>query len=168
MIMTTRTVKIFGLAYGSTPAEIAVTLDGAPVYTGTVSTLDQLPLTGPDLDSVDSTVEFCTFEIPMDFAGTKQMVITVTGAPVRFGQIVANYTEINTGAITYSSGADIYADVTEIDPAGIADPRGDTVVIDGQQYEANRLIGRGTWHWTVNPGSKFEHGITVSNAGLVG
>ena len=158
--MITRTVKVLGWGTGS--AEITATLDGETVFSNSV---DLVEMTA-DNESEQTAPTLFTFEIPMDFAGTKQMVITVAGAPVRFGQIVANYTEIAMGEITYSSGADIYTDVTERDGAGIADPRGDEVIIDGQKHKANRLIGKGTWHWTVNPGSTFKHGITVSNAGL--
>jgi hypothetical protein len=160
--MTTRTVKVLGWGIENGSANITAVLDGKTVFDGQVN----LVIMTADNESEQTAPTLFTFEIPMDFAGTKQMTISVAGNPVRFGQIVANYTEVKMGAITYSSGADIYADVTEIDPAGIADPRGDAVIIDGQKYEANRLIGKGTWHWTVNPGSKFEHDITVSNAGL--
>jgi hypothetical protein len=161
--MTNRTVKVLGWGTADrSSAVITAILDGNTVFSGPV---DLVPMTA-DNESEQTAPTLFTFEMPMDFAGTKHMVITVSGTAVRFGQIVANYTEIKTGAITYSSGPDEYADVVEIDPAGIADPRGDAVIIDGQRHEANRLIGRGTWHWTVNPGSTFEHSITVSNAGL--
>ena len=71
------------------------------------------------------------------------------------------------GAISYSIGPDEYVDVVEIDPAGIADPRGDEVTINGKKQKADRLIGKGTWQWTVEPGSIFEHDITVSVPGLL-
>jgi len=159
--MANRTVKVLGWGTGTSPATITAILDGKTVFFGSV---DLVELSANN-DSVQTAPTLFTFEIPMDFAGTKQMVISVAGAPVRFGQIVANYTEVAMGEITYSTGADIYADITEPDGAGIGDPRGDAVIIDGQKHEANRLIGKGTWHWTVNPGSKFEHDITVSKAG---
>jgi hypothetical protein len=158
--MTTRTVKVLGWGTGS--AIITAVLDGITVFNGQV---DLVEITA-DNDSEQTAPTLFTFEIPMDYTGTKQMVITVATAPVRFGQIVANYNQIDMGAITYSSGADIYTDVVERDGAGIADPRGDAVIIDGQTHEANRLIGKGTWHWTVNPGSTFKHDITISSAGL--
>jgi hypothetical protein len=113
-----------------------------------------------------------TFEIPMDFTGTKHMVITVEDAPVRFGQILANYTEIDHAAISYSTGPDEYADVTGIIIPGdvtVQDPR-TNITIDGQKQEADRAPGNGTWNgtwvWTVNPGSKFEHDVTITSMGL--
>jgi len=161
--MTTRTVKVLGWGTGVSPAKITATLDGNTVFDGQV---DLIIMTANN-ESEQTAPTLFTFEIPMDYAGTMHMTVSVADAVVRFGQIVANYTEVKMGAITYSSGADIYTDVTERDGAGIADPRGDEVIIDGQTLKANRLIGKGTWHWTVNPGSTFKHDITVSNAGLV-
>jgi hypothetical protein len=82
--MTTRTVKILGLAYGSTPAEISVSVDGATVYSGTVTTVDTSLPALPDLDLSNTTVEFCNFELPMDFSGTKPMTCSVTSGLVIF------------------------------------------------------------------------------------
>ena len=159
--MTNRTAKVLG--WGTGTATITAILDDETVFSGSVNLVEMTA----DNESEQTAPTLFSFELPMDFAGTKHMVITVAGAAVRFGQIVANYTEVAMGEITYSTGVDVYSDVAEIDPAGIADPRGDVVTIDGQKHEANRLIGKGTWHWTVNPGSTFEHDITVSRAGLI-
>lgn len=162
--MTNRTVKVLGWKGDNNngPATITAILDGETVFSGNV---DLIEMTKDNEDDQHAPTLF-TFEIPMDFAGTKNMAITVANAAVRFGQIVANYAEVEMGSIVYSTGVDIYADVAERDPAGIADPRGDEVTIDGQKQQANRLIGKGTWHWTVNPGSTFEHSITVDKAGV--
>jgi len=159
--MTNRTAKVLG--WGTGTATITAILDDEIVFSGSVNLVEMTA----DNESEQTAPTLFSFELPMNFAGTKHMVITVAGSAVRFGQIVANYTQVEMGAITYSDGPDAYADVTERDPAGIADPRGDAVTIDGQRHEANRLLGKGTWHWTVNPGSTFEHDITVSRAGLL-
>jgi hypothetical protein len=92
--MTTRTVKMFGLAYGSSPAEITVTSNGETVYSGTVPTLNQPPLTWPDPSMVDATVEFCTFEIDMEFTGQIPMTSSVSSGTVIFANIFANYRRI--------------------------------------------------------------------------
>ena len=161
--MTTRTVKMLGWGTSAGSATVTATLDGTTVFDGPV---DLVEMTA-DNESVQTAPTLFTFELPMDFVGTKQMTISVAGAPVRFGQIVVNYAEVSLGAITYSSGADIYVDIIENDGYSIADPRGNAVIIDGQTHKANRLIARGTWHWTVNPGSTFTHDIIVSSVGLV-
>ena len=158
--MTNRTVKVLGWGQGS--ATITASLDDETVFSGRVDLVEMTP----DNEDGQHAPTLFTFEIPMYFTGTKNMIISVKDSTVRFGQIVANYSEVKMGDITYSTGPDIYIDVAEIDPAGIADPRGDEVTIDGEKQKANRLIGRGTWHWNVNPGSVFEHTITVDKAGL--
>ena len=106
--MTTRTVKMFGLAYGSTPAEIAVTLDGASVYTGTVTTVNTPSPSMPNPDLTNTTIEFCTFEIPMDFEGTKSMTCAVTNGIVIFAQISANYCVIANTDPVIVAGPDVF------------------------------------------------------------
>jgi hypothetical protein len=158
--MTTRTVKVLG--WGTGTAEITAISDGETVFSDSVNLVEMTV----DNESEQTAPTLFTFELPMDFSGTKQMVISVAGAPVRFGQITANYAEINMGAITYSSGADTYLDIAEYDADYVRDPRAN-VTIDSVPQSADRAIGKGTWHWTVSPGSTLAHDITVSKAGLV-
>lgn len=166
--MTNRTVKILGWGEGASPATITAMLDGDTVFSGSVELVEMT-----DHNNAEQTAPtLFTFEIPMDFTGTKHMVITVEDAPVRFGQILANYTEIDNNVISYSTGPDEYADVTGIIIPGnsaVQDPRAN-VTIDSKPQVADRDSGRGkwngTWVWAVNPGSKFEHDITITSLGL--
>jgi hypothetical protein len=93
-IMTNRTVQIKGYGFGSTPAEITVTLEGTTVFTGTVTTIDGTPPSLPNIDLKDETVSLCTFEVPMDFAGEKAMTCSVTSGTVIFAQVDANYAPV--------------------------------------------------------------------------
>jgi hypothetical protein len=90
----------------------------------------------------------------------------VFDAPVRFGQIIANYAEIETEVMTYSTGSDIYDDIAARDTDGVCDPR-TNVTIDGVKHEADRDIGKGTWHWQVSPGQVFEHDLVISKKGAL-
>ena len=157
--MTNRIVKILG--WGTGTAKITAILDGITVFSGDVNLAEMTK----DNESGQTAPTLFTFEIPMDFAGTKHMAIAIQKAPVRFGQVVANYTEVQMGEIVYSTGADVYADIAEFDGAGVCDPRSN-VTIDGVKCEADRLVGLGTWHWTVEPGSKFEHDLTITTPGV--
>jgi hypothetical protein len=153
--MTTRTVKMFGLAYGSTPAEIAVTLDGESIYTGTVTTSDAvLPMTYENL--VDTTIELCNFEIPVDFEGTKSMTCSVTNGTVIFAQINTNYCLIGNSV---GSGPDVYHSTNSTGDAR------SNVSIDGviQQVEHDELSA-GTWWFKVYSGSTMTHNLII-NAG---
>ena len=155
--MTTRTAKVLG--WGSGTATITASLDGNQIFSGAVDLVEM----SKDNDSEQTAPTLFTFPLPMDFAGTKKMLISVKGAPVRFGQIVVNYVEM--GSINWSSGEDSYHDIVDRNDEGIQDPRSN-VIIDGQPCSADRALGNGTWHWLVNPGSVFEHNLTVSRAGL--
>jgi hypothetical protein len=157
--MTNRTVNVLG--WGSGTAEITAILDGTTVFAGEVKLEEKTD----DNESEQTAPNIFAFEIPMDFLGTKHMAIFVKGNTVEFGQIVANYTEMDIGVISYSTGPDEYTDVAIDDDNGVRDPR-TNVTIDGVQQEADRLLGKGTWHYTVNPGSTLEHDITISVPGL--
>ena len=158
--MTNRNIKVLG--WGSGTADITAILDGETVFSGSV-TLEQK--TG-DNESEQTSPTVFAFDIPLDFIGTKHMTISVKGSPVEFGQIVANYTELDMGVITYSTGPDEYTDIAADDEFGVRDPR-TNVTIDGVNQVADRLLGKGTWHYTVNPGSIFEHDLTVTVPALL-
>jgi hypothetical protein len=155
--MTLRTVKVQG--WGSNQAKITAVLDGETVFTGEV---DLVEMTATN-DRMETAPTLFTFEIPIDFAGTKHLVITNENAEVRYGQILINYTELIVGDISYSSGVEFYDAAVE-DSDGIMDPR-TNVFINGKKQEAMREFGKGTWHWTLQPGSTLEHDI-VFRAGL--
>ena len=158
--MTNRTINLLG--WGSGTANITAILDGESVFSGEVNLEEK----NEDNESEQTAPVVLTFEIPMDFIGTKHMIVSVKDNPVEFGQIVANYTEVDMGVITYSTGPEETADVAVDDEHGVRDPR-TNVTIDGVKQTADRLLGKGTWHYTISPGSIFEHDITISVPGLL-
>ena len=98
--MTNRTVQIKGYGFGSTPAQVTVTLEGNTVFTGTVTTADSPPPVMPNLDLIGETVTLCTFEIPVDFSGEKSMTCSVSNGTVIFAEINTNYVSINNPVFT--------------------------------------------------------------------
>jgi len=157
--MINRTVKVLG--WGSGTAKITALLDGVTTFSGSVDLVEMTK----DNESQETAPTLFAFDIPLEFAGTKHMVISVADAAVRFGQILANYSQAEMGPVTFSSGPDEYLDVAEYDSDRVRDPRS-TVIIDGKQQQADRSIGKGTWHWLVAPGSTFEHDLRIDKAGL--
>jgi hypothetical protein len=154
--MTTRTVKMFGLAYGSTPAEIAVTLDGVPVYTGTVTTADAPIPSLPNLEIANTTVEFCNFEIPMDTNGTVPMTCTVLSGTAIFAQITANYSAIANTDPVIGTGPNIFNNID-----GTGDARSN-VAIDGVAQAINHTEELdGTWWFIVPTGSVLTYDLDV-------
>jgi hypothetical protein len=157
--MINRNIKVLG--WGSGTAKITAVLDGVTVFSDSVDLVESTS----DNDSEQTSPTLFAFEVPFDFLGTKHMVISVAGNTVEFGQIVANYTETNMGPITFSTGPDDFVDVAVDDDKGVKDPR-TNVTIDGVKQTADRLLGKGTWHYVVNPGSTLEHDLTISVPGL--
>ena len=158
--MTNRTVKVLG--WGTGQAELTAVLDGETVFSGSVDLVEMTK----ENENYEFAPTVFTFKIPMDFVGTKHMVISVAKSAVRFGQIVANCSEVRMGEIVYSTEADIYTDVSECNSDYVQDPRGEEVTINGEKQQPDRTIGKGTWHWAITPGSTFEHTITFDKAGL--
>ena len=159
--MPTRTVKVLGWGMGVSPAKITATLDGNTVFNGQV---DLAELT-TDNEKEQTAPTLFTFDLPMAYAGTMHMTVSVAGATVRFGQIIANYMEVDMGNTSYSSGANNYLDVAEYDADYVRDPRSN-VTIDNIAQPVDRTTAKGTWHWTVSPGSTLEHDLIISNPGL--
>jgi hypothetical protein len=91
--MTTRTIQLLGLAYGSDPATITVTAGGETVFTGSVPTIDEPvpPLANPSL--LTDQVVFCSFERDANLASTT-MTYSVSNGTVIFGLASANYMQI--------------------------------------------------------------------------
>jgi hypothetical protein len=153
--MTTRTVKLFGLAYGSTPAEISVTLDGATVHSGAVTTENALVPTLPNTDLSNTTVELCNFEIPVDFDGSKPMTCTVNSGTVIFAQITANYYVFPDTSPLIGSGPDVFQSI-----AGNSDPRSN-VFINGVAQTVNHDSLAGTWWFTIPSGSVMSYDLNI-------
>jgi hypothetical protein len=158
--MTTRTVKVLGWGLGS--ASLKAILDNETVFDGQVD-LEEMTA---DNESEQTAPTLFTFEIPMDYVGTMHMTVSVANAAVRFGQILANYTEVEMGSIMCGSGVDNYLDVAEYNADYVRDPR-TNVTIDNVRQSADRAIGKGTWHWPVLPGSTLAHDLVVPKPGVL-
>ena len=155
--MTNRIIKVLGWGQDTVgPANITAFVDSEQVFSGSVNLKTFAP---SDLKGS----ELFEFQVPVDFDGTKAVKIFVAEAPVRFGQIIANYVEINSQNMVYSSGEDEFVDLCqEPDINGVKDPI-KNVRIDGYAQFTDRITypSLGTWHWTVNPGSILEYDLVI-------
>jgi hypothetical protein len=157
--MAERIVKVQGWGIGT--AKITAELDGQVVFSDDVLLVDF----NEDNAGHKTAPTLFTFELPVDFSGVKPMKITVEKTAVRFGQIVANYTEVDWGE-TYYTGPYEFADIAPQDDQGSRDPRGN-VRINEQQQKVDRQGLMGTWHWNINPGSVLEYDLRVSAGSTV-
>jgi hypothetical protein len=93
---TTRTMNFYGYGYGSTPADVTVTLNGAEIFSGEIPTLDQ--------ESVflhpDEQVVIFTAQIPMDFAGNANVAVSVNNGYVHNDYVNINYPYVQNPAYT--------------------------------------------------------------------
>jgi len=151
--MPNRTVKVQG--WGTGTASLVAELDGQNIFSGDVVLTE---FSDETADILHAPTLF-SFEIPIEFEGAKQIKIRVGGAPVRFGMIVANYTEVDWGEVYYT-GPYEFGDISPVEDLGLRDPRRN-VCIDGMLQEFERQGRMGTWHWTVNPGSVLEHDLLI-------
>ena len=94
--MANRTIQFWGQGYaptGTDPITVSATLNGNVVYTGTIPTLYT-----SEIDYVDTAqVVLFTCELPVDFAGTVPMSISLdspVGVTAFFEQIQSNYMTI--------------------------------------------------------------------------
>ena len=88
--MIKRTLKFYGVGYGTTSATMTATLDGSIVFIGEVPTVNQTAPEDPAAANVKS-VELFAIEIPVDFGGQKAMTCEVTNGTIFFAQILANH-----------------------------------------------------------------------------
>jgi hypothetical protein len=102
--MVNRTIQFFGQGcapIGTDPIAITATLGGNVVYTGTIPVTGTIPpVYNPDLDTV-----LFTCELPVDFAGTLPMSISLdssAAATARFGKIFSNYMPVFNPVYTQS------------------------------------------------------------------
>jgi hypothetical protein len=153
--MTTRTVKMLGYGFGSTPAEINVTLSGSTVYTGEVPTLDQPIPALPNYELTENITELCRFEIGMDANGAVPMTCTVLKGTVIFAQILANYCVIANTDPVVGTGPDNFQNTD-----GPGDPRSN-VQIDSVTQPINHEEFPGTWWFNVEEGSVLSYNLDI-------
>jgi hypothetical protein len=101
--MTNRTYQFFGQGFGTDPVSVDVALNGNPVYSGTVPTVDQ-PFSdnwySPDLYRV-----LFTIESPVEFAGTLPISVSVnSGSGLKLAFTLANYCWVKNPVFTPAQG----------------------------------------------------------------
>jgi hypothetical protein len=150
-----RTFTQTGQAYGSVPCSITAKIDNVVVFSGPVAT-ENTPI--PFLPNVelDVGVDIFSWQKPIDFSGTCELEIAVTGSTLLITDTGADYVNA--------------LDPTEIGPFY-------QVTIDGVVYtdpftnekiNGNTVPGPynpelpGQWYWKVDPGSTFTATVNIN------
>jgi hypothetical protein len=143
------------------PTEVTVTVNGEIRYQGEIPTLDIPPPSAPDPEHIYGEDVF-SWQAPIDFEGSFDIVMTVDSGRCLFCYTKANYVPVpvkNAPPEFMPGGEDHYADafynrtegdVTTYDPT--SDITIDDVVIDKLGYPELQPY---QWSWLVNAGSVF-------------
>ena len=154
--MSTRTFKQFAKAFGATPANIVVRLDGQEIFSGAVET-ENTPLPSlPDLSLAIDNLAF-SWEKDTSFSGTAALEITVNGSPLLLANTQANY------LVDDADHANVYNEFyyEEIDGVRYSDPFTDERIdgISVARVEDPALSGQ--WWWKIMPGSTFSAIVNI-------
>lgn len=155
--MTNRTVQFLGQGYGNTPVTCNVAFNGATVFNGPVSTLDQESVSVLPADQV----VLCSFDIPIATAGSIPVSIEVTsGNLVLLGDIWANYSKLYTPTGNlYTSGPTGFLSIDD----GPSDCRANVVINGTAQTTPSPRPSEssGTWYWEVPTGQTITFDAIV-------
>jgi hypothetical protein len=155
--MTDRTFIQNAQGYGSTVSQVTCQIDGNTVFSGTVTTLDQPWPTLPDPEFVAPPLGW-TWQDSADFAGTKQISISVTGSPVLLAQTFANN--------PYDADANIFMPIfiTEVDGVVYPHPFTDAAIDGVALLDHFNPDIPGQWWWCIPAGSTFTATMHVNAA----
>lgn len=159
--MTMRNFRQHAQGFGNTDSQVIVSLDGNIIYQGAVLTV---PGPRPSLPNLNYDIENLawTWQLPMDFQGTRQISIAVSGSPILLGRTLAdgNWPEYSAFRAFCFEDADPFKDVV-ID--GVSRARA-SWELDGQYWW---FIPEGSI-WTasmhVNRPDQFENAYVVFNS----
>lgn len=163
--MTVRTFQQYGQGFGSEPVGLIAKINGVVVFEGTTTALDEpLPLQ-PDVADDFHSVLF-SWENTVDFAGTAEMEITITGpGTVILTKTVANYTLANNN--NPPLGPDSFLPFyhyteegqTVIDPMSNPQVNGLAIARDRDPETESPLTGQ--WWYTLPTGAVFTATVNV-------
>jgi hypothetical protein len=169
--MANRTVQLTGYGFGSTPASVVATYNGATVYTGVVPTLNESVPAQPNPDIINDTTVLFSFDIPIETDGVQEMTIQVTNGTVVFANVVGNYCKLfrkSPEPFFYSSGDTGYNLIsTDFDgsmphPTAPALDARSNVTINGVAQNPDTSGLEGPWWWTVNSTATLSYDLTVA------
>jgi hypothetical protein len=155
----TRTFTQQGQAYGAVPCIITAKIDGVVVFSGEVLTINTPVPPLPDLH-LNLGVPLFSWTKPVDFAGTCELEIAVSGSQLVITDTTADYVDPTDPSVTGS----FYQ--IEIDGIVYGDPFTDEKINGVQQTGPYNPELPGQWYWNVLPGNTFTATVNI-NAGVI-
>lgn len=148
--MTMRNFRQHAQGYGDSDCRVIVSLDDNIIYQGSVSTVTEPRPTMPNWQ-FDIRNYAWSWQESMDFQGTRQLSISVSGAPLMLGQTLAE--DANLDFVSFYS--------VTIDGISYPDPFSD-VVIDGVPQIRGSLDLIGQYWWWIPAGSTLTATMHVN------
>ena len=172
--MTTRTFKQLGQAFGPEAVTVTAKIDGAVVFTGPVTALDEPLPAFPDSNTAFNN-ELFTWTEDAAFAGTRNLEITVSGGVLLLTDTLANFalsslvtdpvsaivsddTHFYSFYVVEENGTNVYDPFTNIEIDGAPKSTSHTVA-PGQIALYEPLPGQ--WYWRINSGSVFTATVNI-------
>lgn len=152
--MTDRTFKQYALGFGASPAQVVFQINGNTVFTGSVTTLDEPIPPLPNSEYVVDNVAW-SWTNPVDFEGTQQVTITVSGSALLLAQTLAN-----NPADEPDSFQGFY--LVEVDGVIYSDPFTEEAINGVPQSGPYNPAISGQWWWRIPAGSTFTATMHVS------
>jgi len=150
--MTTRTFKQYGVAFGSSTANITAKINDVVIYEGPVTTLDESFPSLPDQNYTIDNVLF-SWTADVNFSGSQDLEITTDGL-LLLGVLNRNYTPIlNDVGNIISSGPDQFVSFQSTS-------FGNTYINESLQSVTHGDLP-GMWWWTIPADGTFVENFTV-------
>jgi len=163
--MTTRTVKMYGKAYGEN-VSLQASFNDTEIVNGTINSVNT---------ALDETIDWAnldviaTFNLDSSVTGNVPFAATVTGGSFVFHTFHADYcgdvTELNEAGdtVVVTPSAENITDIS----FGAESPESghSNIVIAGQSRTRNLEAyphAEGTWNWTIHDGETMSMNILVS------
>jgi hypothetical protein len=166
--MTTRTFKQQGLAYGSSPVTLVAKVNGAEVFNGTVTTLNE-PIPAAPVDGLvysSDPADLFTFTDDAAFSGTKTLEISVSGGTLIVAGLLADYSSYAAPSTPVDPskypGAGKFGSAFANTVDGITQNNAviNVTIDDVAQAVGEEVIG--TRYYNVEPGSVFKATLQIS------
>jgi hypothetical protein len=157
--MISRTFTQHGQAYGNAPGCVTAKINNVVVFSGPVAT-ENTPIPFLPNTELDIGVDIFSWQEPIDFSGTCELEIAVTGSTLLITTASADYVDFSDPTVTGP-----FYQVT-IDEVVYTDP------FTNEKINGNIVTGPynpklpGQWYWKVDPGSTFAATVNI-NPGVV-
>jgi hypothetical protein len=156
--MTVRLFRQHAQGYGSQPTNVTVKIDGVDIYSGSVSTINTPVPCLPDSDVKINNVAW-GWDDTAEFAGTRELSISVSGSPLLLAETLAN----NPHAGNIQPEMEWLAFYCkDINGVKYFDPLSNQAIDGVAQRTAAQGVGNtGQQWWIIDAGSTFTATVNV-------